>query len=389
MKTENLSDSFIKSIIKNEKGLNLATDFADLSIKNILDSPLSDLPIVKYIIGITKFGISVRDSFLIKKILMFLNETQKLEEEKKTQFINKIENDEKFRKQVGEHLILIIDRFDHLTKAEYLAKVFNAYLVERITYQDFLLLSSSIERAYINDLINLHIYYSRNLEEVDNYILQNLYQGGLVSLLFSRITSIEVNKSDIQAATYVRNDLGLLFCKIISNYPQDVKLVVPSLSDSENKVFEYICQKESLSEPYYKFEDFRKELKQSLSLTNENLNFMVSKFTNLNLLENAKQYADGNYRDFYLSFYGYNFYFNKLNDRNKFLKRVIDSLIEDLLQESSSFSEENNLSQRMVDHSLLVLQKKGLISTQEHSSGILINQINKTELEKFLKNLEE
>ena len=106
METENLSDSLIETIVKNEKSWDLVTDLTDFSMKNILDGPLNDLPFIKYLVGITKFGISVRDSFLIKKILKFLKETQKLEQEKKENFKKKIETDKEYSNRVG--LILFI-----------------------------------------------------------------------------------------------------------------------------------------------------------------------------------------------------------------------------------------------------------------------------------------
>lgn len=246
METEKLSDSFIETIIKNEKSWELVTDLTDFSIKNILDGPLNDLPFIKYLVGIAKFGISVRDSFLIKKILKFLKETQKLEQEKKEKFKKKIETDKEYSNRVGTHLVHILDRFDHLTKAVYLAKLFCAYIDERINYNDFLRLSSSIEKSFINDLTNLDIYYNRNLEAVDEYILQNLYQCGLVSLQFNMIRTTVANQPDVQSAIYVRNNLGMMFCKIVSNYSQDAKLIAPALNDLENKKLKVFVNKKIL-----------------------------------------------------------------------------------------------------------------------------------------------
>ena len=240
METEKLSESFIESIITKDKSLDLITDLTDFSIKNVLDSPLKDFPIIKHIVGITKFGMSIRDNFLIKKILLFLKETEKIEQVKKEKFKRKIESDRKYGNKVGEHLVIILDRYDHLTKAKYLAKVFSAYLDEKITYEDLLRLSFSIEKAFISDLNNLKLYYDKNLEETEDYKLQNLYQCGLVSFRFNRISSFVIDQYDTQSVNYVRNELGLLLCKIISDYPFDTKLIVPFLDDLSNKIFEYI-----------------------------------------------------------------------------------------------------------------------------------------------------
>lgn len=379
---DKLSDSLIESIIKNEKGLNLITDIADLSIKNIVEGPLNELPFVKYITGITKFGISIRDTFLIKKLLAFLREDEKIKNEKKD-FAKKVESDKKYRKRVGDHLVLILDRYDHITKAEYLAKIFNAYLDEKITYEEFLRLSYSIEKAFISDLNNLNVYYSKNLEGVEDYILQNLYQSGLVSFRFNRITSFVVDQYDTQSVDYVRNELGLLLCKIISDYPMETRIIVPYLDDSSNRIFEFICIQEDINAEYNDYDKIISELKRNFNLDDDGLSFIFTNFKRMNLFEKSQENIRGHFLTFTTSFAGYDFYFNKLPDRNKFIKEIISALIGNSLNESHSFSREKNISQRRIDHCLMIMQNKGLISIQEHTTGILVREINESELTKF------
>lgn len=388
METENLSDSFIETIVKNEKSWDLVTDLTDFSIKNILDGPLNDLPFIKYLVGITKFGISIRDSFLIKKILKFLKETQKLEQEKKEKFKKKIETDKEYSNRVGVHLINILDRFDHLTKADYLAKLFCAYIDERIYYKDFLRLSSSIEKSFIDDLTNLDFYYNGNLEAVDEYILQNLYQCGLISLQFNMIRTMASDQPDVQSAIYVRNDLGMMFCKIVFNYSKDAILIAPTLNDLENKIFESICELEDINQDFVDFDKFIEELKEANNLEDEEMISILTRLKNLNLLERTQQVATGNFLAFYTSFFGYDFYYKQLKNKNEILKSIVMDLIEDMLSESGTYSRTTNVSKRRVEHCLMLLRNKSLISITEHSSGLLVNRINKLELEKFVKDIE-
>jgi len=388
METEKLSDSFIETIIKNEKIWDLVTDLTDFSIKNILDGPLNDLPFIKHLVGITKFGISVRDSFLIKKILKFLKETQKLEQEKKEKFIKKIEADKEYSNRVGNHLINILDRYDHLTKADYLAKLFCAYIDERINYQDFLRLSSSIEKSFIDDLTNLDFYYNRNLESVDEYILQNLYQCGLVSLQFNMIRTMVADQPGVLSAIYVRNNFGMIFCKIVSNYSQSAKLIAPTLNDLENKIFESICKLEDINQDFVDFDKFIEELKELNNLEDEEMISILTRLKNLNLLERTQQVTTGKFLEFYTSFFGYDFYFKQLKSKNEILKSIVKDLMEDILSESGTYSRTTNVSKRRVEHCLMLLRNKSLISITEHSSGLLVNRINKLKLEMFVKNIE-
>ncbi|MGA9295106.1 MAG: hypothetical protein WCE54_04685 [Ignavibacteriaceae bacterium] len=377
----------IETIIKNESSIDLITDITNFSIDQVLESPIKELPIIKYLIGIVKLGISVRDRFLIKKILIFLKELDKIEKQEKEKFKEKIKSDKNYSNKIGEQLIFILDRYDHLTKAEMLAKLFVAHIDERVTYEEFLRLSIAIDRAFINDLLNLSLYYQSNLEEVNTSILQNLYQCGLVSLLFNTFNTASV-QYQIESSTYVRNDLGMLLCKIVFNYPQDANLIVPNLSDFENKIFTRICENEITNQEFIEFDTFITELKKSLKLETEELNFILTKFKKLNLIKKTEQNAIGDYLWFYTSFIGFNFYFQKLTNRNDFLIQIVKSLINNELGESVSYSQEKKVSKRIVEHCLILLSNKGLINTQDHSAGILVNQINETELKKFIKNIE-
>lgn len=382
MEVEKISDGIVDTIIKDDN-LDLITDIADFSINQIFDGPISELPIIKALIATIKLGISIRDRFLIKKIILFLKETKNLDDDDREKFRERVESDKRYSKKIGEHIVIILDRYDHVTKAQMLAKLFNGYLKGLINYEDFLRLSSSIEKAFISDLNKLHLYYKHNLEEVDDFILQNLYQSGLVSMSFNKISTMVVDQPDIESVTYVRNKLGHLFCKIIADYPIDESFFIPTLNNLENKIFESICKEEDTNQDYYDLDKLKHELETSFSLSIEQLDSIFSKFEKLGLIEKVRQNVMGNYVSFYTSFKGYNYYFRASNNGNELLSQVIKSLLEDELKESHSFSDKKNIPQRIVDHCLLLLQIRGIISIQKHSSGILINNINKSELKKF------
>lgn len=383
MEKDKLSDSMIETIIKNDKSIDLIIDITDFSIEHVLESPIKELPVIKYFVGIVKLGISIRDKFLIKKILIFLRELQKIEKKEREKFKEKIKSDKNYSNKIGEQLIFILDRYDHMTKAEILAKLFIGYIDEKITYEEFLRLSISIERTFINDLNRLHLYYKRNLEEVDDLILQNLYQSGLVSMSFNKIATMVVDQPDIESITYVRNKLGHLFCKIVADYPMDESFFIPTLNDLENKIFESVCKEEDTNQDYNDFDKLRHKLETSFKLSIEQLDSIFSKFEKLGLIGKTKQNMMGNYVSFHTSFKGYDYYFQEFHNRSGLFSQVIKALREDELKESSTFSREKNISQRIVDHCLSLLQIKGIIFIKEHSSGFLVNNINKSELIKF------
>ncbi|MBS4068029.1 MAG: hypothetical protein KGZ62_05475, partial [Sulfurimonas sp.] len=66
--------------------------------------------------------------------------------------IDKIDNSKEFRTRVGEKLLYIIDRCEDHEKTQIVARLFAAFIHDRITYQDFLQASSIVERIMLDDL---------------------------------------------------------------------------------------------------------------------------------------------------------------------------------------------------------------------------------------------
>ncbi|HCY74338.1 MAG TPA: hypothetical protein DHV28_00320 [Ignavibacteriales bacterium] len=385
MESNELSNKMIESIISDENVQEIFTDLTDFSFDQILDSPLNEFPIIKNFISVAKFGISVRDKFLINKILRFLKYLPKNNDESRAKFKNKIQSDPEYSKKIGEHLIIILDRYDHLTKAEYLSKIFSAYLNEKINQQSFMRLSTAIEKVFIEDLNNLDSYYKKNLVEVDEYILQNLYQAGLVGFSFSRIQS-EIDKMLAHSFYYVKNDFGVLLCNVINDSFNNSKLIAPMLNDLENKLLERICIEEDVNRDYSDMDGIIERTQTAFNLSPDSLSSIISKLLKNGLLENTEMNAAGHYLSFYSSYIGYNYYFQKLDNKRSLLVTVINSLLSGELIETSDYSLTRNLSKRQVEHSLLYLQNENLVTLNEHSFGYLISSTNVDDLRGFIKN---
>lgn len=136
------------------------------------------------------------------------------------------------------------------------------------------------------------------------------------------------------------------------------------------------------------FDKFIEELKEVNNLADEEIISVLTRLKNLNLLERTQQVTTGNFLEFHTSFFGYDFYYKQLKNKNEILKSIVKDLIEDVFSESGSYSSDTNISKRRVEHCLILLQNKSLISITGHSSGLLVARTNKLELEKFLKSIE-
>lgn len=141
--SETLKDADLQSVTTD-----LAETFSDALLQ---DGLLKDIPIIGTIVGLTKTAINLKDRLLIKKLVYFISELKDIEQHKRNRLISKIDNSERQKIKVGEKLLYIIDRCeDHITSA-YVAKLFKAFLNEKIAYTDFLRGSTILNKIFIYD----------------------------------------------------------------------------------------------------------------------------------------------------------------------------------------------------------------------------------------------
>ena len=160
-------------------------DLVEIALDSLLqDGILKDIPVVNTIIGISKSAVSIRDKLLTRKILYFLQGLNEITVEEREKFLKDMDANPKHQRKVGENLIMLLDRLDDLNKPAMIAKLFRSYLRDEITYNEFLWLSSVIDRAYMNDLVGLLEQMSQtSIYGIDLY-LERLYYLGLSRIKF-------------------------------------------------------------------------------------------------------------------------------------------------------------------------------------------------------------
>ena len=135
--------------------ISTATDFGEVALDSIFDSGLvRDIPLLNTVVSVFKIGHSIREAFYIRKLAIFINsfnnkiiETQKIEKLKK----NFSEHPKKFEKEI-ERLLILIDRYIDCEKSVHLAKLYIAYLEEKIIWKDFIKYSQVIDQLFNEDL---------------------------------------------------------------------------------------------------------------------------------------------------------------------------------------------------------------------------------------------
>ena len=194
-------------------------DIAEVALDSgLMNGIAKDIPVIGTIVHLGKAAVTIRDYFLVKKVLIFLGSLGETTSEQRQAFAKKIEADPKHRERVGEAIMLLLDRYDHLDKASLMAKVFCACIREEIDYNKFLRISTSIDRAFIEDLRELCYFSSkeidRELKKRRNRTTQNLYTSNFSD--FYVLTKEEADRGGLEhPQIYHFNQLAVEFAKII------------------------------------------------------------------------------------------------------------------------------------------------------------------------------
>jgi hypothetical protein len=190
-------------------------DIIDAGIGSLLiDEFLSNLPWVKFLLGLMKFGVSVDNLLFIKKAEHFLFEFDEPEEkEEREQFFSRLKEDEHFRQRVEDNLILMLHRLDDMEKPVLLARAFRAhYVTHKIDHPTFQRLRTAIERIKPHNIQDLLDYYNKPFAPSlpSNESLQDLAYCGLVSF----VSGVWFQANDGSSRDFDRNEYGRLFIEI-------------------------------------------------------------------------------------------------------------------------------------------------------------------------------
>ena len=154
---DNISDQLATTVGKSGI-LGLTTEIAELAIDQTLDSGiLKDIPFVGWIAKGLAIHQNISDRILYNKILRFLGQLESVPSGDKSEFQERINEDQDYRRDVGEHLLIIIDRLDDLKKTEVLASCFDHFLTGEFDHDHFVELASIIDRLTSRDLTALAV----------------------------------------------------------------------------------------------------------------------------------------------------------------------------------------------------------------------------------------
>jgi hypothetical protein len=173
----------------------LAIDTGEVLLDQLLQAGIArDLPIIGSVVGLVKFGVSVRDYLFLNKTLRFLYHLKDISLEERRSFSEQLSLDKKLKQQVGENLILVLDRLDNVKKSDFLGRFFNAHITGKIDLQAYEKLATALDRVKVQSLPGLADFYrqfdGKNYKQLQENptlprdVIQDLISAGLIDIRF-------------------------------------------------------------------------------------------------------------------------------------------------------------------------------------------------------------
>jgi len=161
-------ESFESSIQSRELG-QLTGDISEAAIDSILkDGLLKEVPIIGTIVSLFKIGVSFRERHYLKKIYKFLYQLKDISQKDREEFNKSIRAESKSTTDFFEKLLYLVDRLDDTEKAEIVGKLFGNLITEKIKTDDFLRLTSIVDKAYIGDLKYMNFRYGDDKKMIND-----------------------------------------------------------------------------------------------------------------------------------------------------------------------------------------------------------------------------
>ncbi|MFZ6039785.1 hypothetical protein ACOV11_04665 [Vibrio natriegens] len=188
------------------------TELAEIAIDSVLDDGiLKDIPVVGTAISLYQTGVAVRERQYIKKLVTFLSELNKTDEEARLKFIAEEMLKPEQRERFGETILSLIDKADDNRKFELYAKVFERLFMNACSYDDAIRICQMIERTFYSDLQYIAVFEGGCAK--DQLTAGELYKVGFLS--FGGLDGGTIGDENSGGVIYNRNKYGDILFELI------------------------------------------------------------------------------------------------------------------------------------------------------------------------------
>lgn len=186
-------------------------DLAEVALDtNLAEGVLKEIPILGTVVKIVRAGKSLSEELFLRKLGRFLMGLSSVPMEERNTLLKQYPDGSEEQKELGENLLLALERLDDIKKPEILARFFTAYIRLEIDYLTFTRLTRSLEKFNLELLPTLQRFYIQTGQSADTSeeIIHELSLAGLVAI------SLEDSETFDGYASYTPSKLGEKFLLI-------------------------------------------------------------------------------------------------------------------------------------------------------------------------------
>ena len=232
--SNNTSDFQNDSVLENFS--DVLEELSEVELDRLLNNEIvKDIPVISTAVNICKAVNGIRERAYLKRLQQFINAmNQGIATSDKVEYYKERLTNKKQRNKELEYILLLIDRYLHIDKTIFLAKLYLAYLDETIKWDEFVTLSEILDMLMPKDYNVLKSDYTYRINR-DNNTDNILRLAGLGLIirdphasfkidyeitrqmnLVSRGYASNIDKDKIQN-TYLRTELGAKLVDIIES----------------------------------------------------------------------------------------------------------------------------------------------------------------------------
>jgi hypothetical protein len=187
---QSLSDT-----LKRSELASVLAGLGEVSV-DLINQPslVRDIPVLGTLVGLWRTGVTIRDYFFSRKLVSFLHAMSSVPPAQPREMVQRLEADPAFGRNVGEAIVLLLDRLDAVTKAAMIGKAFKAYCEGSIDSLTLQRLNYAIDRTLLTDLYQLPAFLERP-HSVGGTTMQAFVNSGLARIpVGTANTEIEAEK---------------------------------------------------------------------------------------------------------------------------------------------------------------------------------------------------
>ena len=153
MDKENLVVSLEDSLTENL--FDTVADLTEVGLDAVMDDGvLKEIPLLSTVAGIYKIGHTIKERHTIKQLALFVTELNNgcVDKNKKNRILEKLNGNQQQSKQEIEYILVVLGSYLEYEKPKMLAKLYMAYLEQRIGWTEFLMYAAILRTLLPQDV---------------------------------------------------------------------------------------------------------------------------------------------------------------------------------------------------------------------------------------------